>query len=147
MEGKMADAEGGRPDERTPDEWTADERRRIEELARERVATPELEQRTVAALRAGGLLAGNAYGSGLVPGSARPRGWRAVMLAMAASALFAAGAGAGYLAAMRTAAAREAAREAARPANEAGGTSAPALGARPETLAAQTPGGRHVTWY
>jgi hypothetical protein len=132
----MVDAEDGVPDGHAPDEWTTGERKRIEALPRERAATPALEHRTIAALQASGLLGGNA----------RPRGRRVLMLAIAASALFAAGVGAGYLAAMRAVEAREAAREAARPANE-GGAGAPALGARAETLAAQNPGGRHITWY
>jgi hypothetical protein len=156
MEETMVDAEDGQPGGHAPDEWTTGERKRIEALPRERAATPALEHRTIVALQASGLLAGNAresglltddaQTSGLLTDNARPRGRRVLMLAIAASALFAAGAGAGYLAAMRAVEVREAAREAARPSNE-GGAGAPVLGARAETLAAQNPGGRHITWY
>ncbi len=123
----MVDAEtGDRPPEE-PEDWTADERRRLNALPQERGPTPALEERTIAALRTRGLLAGGE----------RPRPQRVLMLAMAASAVFAAGVGAGYLAAMRAVAAREA----------AGTATAPSAGARSETLAVRTSGGRQVTWY
>jgi hypothetical protein len=107
------------------DDWTADEWRQLEALARERVPSAELEVRTMTALRERGLLAGAVY----------PRRRRALVLvlAMAASAVFAAGAGVGYVAAMR--------------AGVAGAGAVPTAGARPETLAVQTVGWRQVTWY
>jgi len=144
----MVDAESP-----TRDEWTPDERRRLDALAQERSSGAELEARTMAALRGHGLLAGGPRAAGPLAGAGPPRARRTLMLAMAASAVFAAGVGAGYLAAMRTVAAKDAARESPANSGAAGAAGAAATagaanaGARSETLAARTNGGRQVTWY